>query len=202
MFYRSFICDPLGPHMCADIWSCEKIRPYSWLDVYFHCLTLFRPRSTPMTLLSFIEHSNGVPWDPICVQEPIKPHKASSTTQTRFMGWCMTANVIANASDWFGDSDRWLIWPLMTSFRVSHSSHSLHHDKVFRGFSIFLGWFLELTYDCQWWCEWVWRRCYHEWVDNRAAFMDVLSKVGFLILHIVELMHNLEHQCYSKWEKS
>ena len=48
-------------------WSCENNRQYSGLNVYFHCLTLFRPRTTPIMLLSFIEHSYVIPWDPICV---------------------------------------------------------------------------------------------------------------------------------------
>ena len=48
-------------------WCCEQNRPYSGLHEYQHCLTLFRPRTTPMTLLSFIEHSYVMHWDPICV---------------------------------------------------------------------------------------------------------------------------------------
>ena len=48
-------------------WSSEKNRLNSGLDVYLHYLTLFRPRTTPMTLLSFIEHSYVMHWDPICV---------------------------------------------------------------------------------------------------------------------------------------
>ena len=45
----------------------KKKRPYSGLDVYFHCLTLLRPRTTSMILLYFKEHSYDVTWDPICV---------------------------------------------------------------------------------------------------------------------------------------
>ena len=48
-------------------WSSNKNRPYSGLDVYFHCSTLFRPRSTAMRLLSFIAHSYVMPWEPIWV---------------------------------------------------------------------------------------------------------------------------------------
>ena len=53
ILYRTLICDPLGPNMCADVgleafeYQSEQYWPYSGLDVYFHCLTLFRPRTTP-----------------------------------------------------------------------------------------------------------------------------------------------------------
>ena len=48
-------------------WSSKENRPYSGLDVYFDYSTLFRPRTTPMRLLSFIAHSYVMPWEPIWV---------------------------------------------------------------------------------------------------------------------------------------
>ena len=62
------ICVPMKSSRHLNVyWCCEQNRPYSGLEVYFHTLTLFRPRSTPMTLLSFIEHRYDVHWDQICV---------------------------------------------------------------------------------------------------------------------------------------
>ena len=64
---RQYVCRCRDGVHWMDIWIEEQKRSYSGLDVYFHCLTLFRPKTTPMTLLSFIEHSYDIPWAPICV---------------------------------------------------------------------------------------------------------------------------------------
>ena len=77
ILYRTLICDALGPDMSVDeglkafhfnvYLSSKRDRPYSGLDVYFDCSTLFRPRTTPMRLLSFIEHSYVMPWETLGV---------------------------------------------------------------------------------------------------------------------------------------
>ena len=59
------ICVPMKSSRHLNVyWCCEQNRPYSGLAVCYHCMTLFRPRTTALPLLSFIEHSYVISWEP------------------------------------------------------------------------------------------------------------------------------------------